>query len=409
MKTKHVIIGSSAAGLTAAKTIRIEKPDDEILVISADEFVYSRCMLHKYISGDRNLSSLSFVEDDFFEKYKIDTLLGRRVSAIDPSQKKIFFYDEEETYDKLLIATGTISSYPPIVGLTGVNNILGLRDIADANNIRAYARIARHICIIGAGLVGLDAASGLTGMKKDVTVIETFGTILPNTLDQYAAKTYQDKFEEFGCKFRFNSKAVEAKSDDLNNVSSVVLESGEELRCDLLIVAIGVTPAVKFLENSGIDAPYGVTVNEFMETNVADVYAAGDITGMAEAWPDALKQGEAAALNMVGIRQEYIQSPIPQNAIHFFGIPTLSVGQVKETENDVAYAQEDAHNYRKVVLNNNIPVGVLLQGDISRAGFWQYAIKNKIEIESEGKNLWSNSFADAYGITESGEYVWIVK
>jgi len=403
---KHVIIGSGAAGITAAKTLREKCEHAEILILSADELVYSRCMLHHVISGERQAEVLSFVPDGFFEQNRIEFRPNIKVSGIDAANQTVEFDGGRESYDRLLIATGSKSFFPPIEGLAGTTNIYGLRDLSDAKTIREKAKQASNIVIVGAGLVGLDAAYGLLEMGKASTIVELTESILSTNLDARAASAYQTKFEEVGCVFRLGTKLNAVQRDASGAVCALALDNGDELPCDLLIVATGVRPAFDFLAGSGIETARGITVNEHMETTVPNVYAAGDITGLSESWPSAVQQGEIAAMNMLGVETAHPDTFLPKNTVHFFGIPSLSIGRFIPEAGDTEDSREDRNRYQKAILHDGIPVGVILQGDISRSGFWQHLIKNKVDITSIPKSTWKVSFADSYHVDENGEYQW---
>ena len=405
---KHVIIGTGAAGISAAKTIREQKSNDEIVIISADNTVYSRCMLHKFIGGKRETEALSFIPDGFIENNRIDLRPGITVTGVDSNNKCVMYKDGSEPYDRLLIATGAESFFPPIDGLYSTKNIYGLRDMSDAKAIRDIAARTGNIVIIGAGLVGLDAAYGLVEMGKKPIIIDIAESILSTNLDTRAASTYQAKFEEAGCVFHLGRKVTGVLSYTSRAVAGVSLDSGERLPCELLIVAVGVRPAISFLAGCGIDCKHGVTVNKYLATSAEGVYAAGDVTGLSENWPSAAAQGEVAAFNMIGVPTEYNDTFLLKNTIHYFGIPSLSVGQFIPYGNDEENCREDHKRYQKIIVRDGIPVGVILQGDISRSGFWQYLINNKIDITDIPKSVWNISFADSYGIDENGEYKWIV-
>lgn len=405
---KHVIIGSGAAGITAAKVLREQNKDAEIVILSADEAVYSRCMLHHFISGERQIAELSFIPDGFFEQHNIRFCPNVTATGVDTANQSVLFDGGSEAYDRLLIATGSESFFPPIDGLTGTKQVYGLRDLSDAQAVREQGKQAQHIVIIGAGLVGLDAAYGLVKMGKAPTVVDFADTILSANLDEHAAATYQAKFEEAGCGFRLGRKVNSVASDKAGNVSGVTLDNGDTLPCDLLIVAAGVRPIIGFLQDSGIACGRGVMVNDHLATNVPGVYAAGDATGLSESWPSAILQGEVAAMNMLGIPTTQEDTFTLKNTVHFFGIPSLSVGRFIAGPGDVEDCREDRNRYQKVITQDGVPVGVILQGDISRSGFWQYLIKNEIDVTDIPKSIWNVSFADSYGLDDNGEYHWDV-
>lgn len=407
---EYVILGAGAAGITAAKTIRKADKNGKITVISTDTQVHSRCMLHKYLSHERDAAGISFVDPDFFEKNQITWLQGKTVNRLDTQGKKIYTdQGDEVSYDRLLIATGAESFIPPVGNLREAENVFGLRHLRDAQAIDELAKNAENIVIIGSGLVGLDAAYGLMETGKKVSIVEMADQILPVQLDKTAAFEYQKRFEEAGARFYLGRKAADTIMGEDKNIHEIVLDNGEKLACDLIIVAAGVRSAVAGMEGEGIVIDRGIKVDDYLQTGAEGVYAAGDVTGLSGIWPNAQKQGETAALNMCGSHVEYTDRYAIKNTINFFGLVSMCVGVILPQEGDVVIAREDSRNYKRVVLRDGKVVGVLLQGDISHGGIWQYLIKNQISISGIQKDIFDLNFGDFYGIKDNGEYQWRMK
>jgi len=399
---KHVIIGAGAAGIAAAGTLRQSSADDEIVLISSDSDVHSRCMLHNYISGERTKGEIRFIGEDFFQENRVIWKKGLNVLGIDAQAKVLRTSGGDESYDRLLIATGSESVIPPVGALRNAGNVYGLRHLEDAEAIRERAQQAERIVIIGAGLVGLDAAYALIELGKKPVVVEMEKRVLPLNLDDRSAAAYQKLFEDHGCVFRLGSKVKDTISTGAQ-ISGIILEGGETLLCDMVIVAAGVRPAVQFLEGSGIECGRAITVDERMRTSVPDIYAAGDVTGLSGIWPNATEMGEVAAKNMAGLDAVYDDRFSLKNAVHFFGLATVSAGVLYPTEGDRVVIRESGKRYNKWILRDGAVQGVILQGDISYSGFWQYLIKNRIKIEEP---VWKASYADYYSVLESGEYTY---
>jgi len=404
---KHVIIGAGAAGISAAKTIRNLKSTDEIVIISSDDAVHSRCMLHNYISGERDEKGLSFVSDDFFAKNNIRWISGKKVTKVDTDKKLVNFADSSESFDTLLIASGSDSFELPLLQSHNAKNVFGLRHLSDAKAIKERAKNANDIVIIGAGLVGLDAAYAFADTDKKITVVDMSDSILSLNLDTYASGVYQQKLEEAGCTFYLGCKVNDATCDANSNITAVMLDSGKKLSCDMVIVAIGSTPTVKFLADSGIVCNNGITVNNHLATNIANIYAAGDVTGLSGIWPNAVNQGEVAAKNMCGVPTVYDDVFALKNTINYFGVPSLSLGKTEPCEGEIAEICLDKTKYEKIIMRDGIVVGVILQGCIAHSGFWQFLIKNKIDVSKLNKSVFDLTFADFYGIQANGEYEWV--
>ena len=407
---EYVILGAGAAGITAAKTIRKADREGKITVISTDTQVHSRCMLHKYLSHERDAAGISFIDPDFFEKNQITWLPGKTVSRLDTQGKKVYTdQGDEMSYDRLLIATGAESFIPPVGNLREAENVFGLRHLRDAQAIDELAKDAENIVIIGSGLVGLDAAYGLMETGKKVSIVEMADQILPVQLDKTAAFEYQKRFEKAGAVFYLGRKAADTVMGEDKIIREIILDNGEKLPCDLIIVAAGVRCAVAGMEGEGIVIDRGIKVDDYLQTGAEGVYAAGDVTGLSGIWPNAQKQGETAALNMCGSHVEYTDRYAIKNTINFFGLVSMCVGVILPQEGDVVIAREDSRNYKRVVLRDGKAVGVLLQGDISHGGIWQYLIKNQIDLAGIKKDIFDLNFGDFYGIKDNGEYQWRMK
>ena len=408
---KYVIIGIGAAGMTAARTLRELAPQDEIVMLSVDEKPHSRCMLHKYLSHERDADGLNFVPDDFFTENNIWQIPGQRVTKLDTRAKKVYYGTEGYAcdYDKLLIATGAESFIPPVGDLRTAPNVFGLRHLSDAKAIDEKARTAKKVVIIGSGLVGLDAAYGLLEQKKEITIVEMAERILPIQLDEKGAAEYQKRFEKAGCRFCLGRKGADTVTNEKGEITHVVLDNGEKLECDMVIVAAGVRSAVAGFEDSGLVIDRGIKVNDYMQTSEQDVYAAGDVTGLSGIWPNAQKQGRIAAQNMVlGNKFMYVDRFAAKNTINFFGLVSLCVGVLNPEEGDQVIARESRDQYERAIFRNHRLVGFLQQGDISHDGIYQYLIKNGIDLAGREEEIFSLSFADFYDVKENGEYIYSV-
>ncbi|MDR2740245.1 MAG: FAD-dependent oxidoreductase [Treponema sp.] len=406
---KHLIIGAGAAGISAAHRILKEKPNDEIIIVSQDEEIYSRCMLHKFISGERDAKSLNFINDDLLEQKNVTWINGKTLTRLDTDSKTVYSGDEKvASGDTILIATGSNSVTPPIGELRTAKNAFGLRHLFDARAIVDYAKKADKIAIIGAGLVGLDAGYALLELGKKITFIEMAPTVLAINVDAHAAEAYQKKFEEMGVQFLLARKVVGTKGDGNGNITAVELERGDSVPCDMVVMAVGVRPAIAFLEGSGVKTERAVVVDDYLAASVPGIYAAGDAAGLSGIWPNAQKQGEYAAYNMTGTKWAYDDRFAIKNTVNFFDLLTLSVGAINPQEGDEVLVKEDRGNYRKLILRDGVAAGVILQGEIGGSGFWQHLIKNRIRIDKLGKSPWKVSYADFFGVENNGEYKWVV-
>ncbi|MDD2959485.1 MAG: FAD-dependent oxidoreductase [Lachnospiraceae bacterium] len=402
---RHVIIGVGAAGISAAGTIRQNDPAADIIMISKDEFVHSRCMLHRYLSHERDEKALSFVPEDYFETNRIYWIKGRSAEKIDTKQKEVLLDGGERiAYDKLLIATGAKSFLPPVGQMRRAKNVFGLRDLSDAQAIDRMSHNAKQILIVGSGLVGMDAAYAFLERGFQVSVVEMADRILPIQLDETAGKAYQQLFEKAGCRFILGRKASETVLDDDDMLKAVILDDGTRVECDLAVVAAGVRAAIECAADSTVQSERFINVNERLQTSDPDVFAAGDVAGLSGIWPNAQKQGQIAGWNMCGIQMNYVDTYAMKNTMNFYGLTTLSLGRGAVIEGDQFVICEDSRNYKRAIIRDGKLDSILLQGDISYSGIYQYLIKNQIVLGEKAERIFDVSFADYFDIGPDGQY-----
>lgn len=404
--TNYIIIGASAAGINAAKTLRKLDQNAKITVISRDENIYSRCMLHHVISDYRTVEEINFVDENFMVENNISWLKNITVENIDTENKVIDTNKGSLSYGKLLIATGASASKPPIENIDKGNYIYYLRNIDDVYKIKERAKKCRKVAIIGAGLTALDCLMGLLEIENlEVSLLYRKKYFLNKQLDYYSAKTYEDKFIESGAKLYPSQTFEKIILHDNNDIKGIQLGSGDVIDCDMLIVATGVKPNIDFVKNTSIETQKGIVINNKCETNVKDVYAAGDVVGKNSIWPLAVKQGIVAAYNMAGVEKICDDDFVLRNSMNFFEIPTVSLGKV--TVEDDSYdviTRCDKEGYKKFIIKDDMITGFLAQGEISYTGVIAYLIKNKVKIPNLKERVFDLGYADFFSMKENGEF-----
>lgn len=405
----YVVVGASAAGINAAKTLREINKDIEIILVSKDEYVYSRCILHHFLDGRRDIEDLDFSPGEFFKKYDIKWMKGVEVTGIDTKEKKLKLDNGEDLpYEKVVLATGASSFLPPIENLRTANNVIGLRNLDDAIRIKEIAPKVKNIIILGAGLVGVDAMAGLLDYDAKVTMIEMGDRILPLQLDHYAANVYIERLKEEGVDFRFNVRAEKVIVDENNNPVAIKLNTGEEVPGELIIACTGVRSNVGFLEGSVIECDkFGLIFNPKGETNVKDVYGAGDISGRNPIWPTAVKEGLIAANNMCN-KDIYMEDFFgSKNTMNFCGVATMSLGTVIKPDDTYEEAVEiKGKDYKKIIHKNGTIYGAIVQGDLSYVGVLTQLIKDKINIDRVKKPIFQIDYSDFFNEKENLEFVY---
>lgn len=405
----YVIVGTGAAGMAAAERIRLYKKDATVIMMSIDEHSHSRCMLHKFLGGERTEEELSFVEPDFFEKNEIYWGKAQKALGLDIQNKRIQMENGYQPYDKLLIATGSVFGIPPINHFRTASNVYGFRDLSDAQKIDAAvkAKNVKHVFIVGSGLVGLDVATGLMERGVKVTIAEMAPRVMPLQTDDTAAKAYQERFEAHGARFLLGIGASDSIVNDQNEITAVVLSTGETVECDFVICAAGVRPNIAWLEGSGLETERGITVDSHMRTSAQDVYAAGDVTALAGVWPNAMDMGRVAASNMCGVDTEYTDRYCMKNTSNFFGLQMLTIGDINaQVEGAEFYVKESRNCYKKAIVKDGVLKSILIQGDISHTGHWQYLIKNEVNLSEilKKKEIFDITYGDFFETDDIGEY-----
>jgi len=388
----HVIIGNGIAGITAAETIRRLDSTSSITLIGCERFPpYCRPMISMLVEGSIQERDTVLKEQQFFDELKIKSKIGQRAEEID-TKKRVVRTDSGEkiSFDTLLIATGAAPLDIKVEG-HGLEGIFFLRNMEDAKNIAAATESSRKAVVVGGGLVGLKAAHALTKRGLRVAVIEKFPQLLPKMLDEKASRRVKEEAEKIGMKVITSASVSEFVGGP--NLREVILDSGDKIECELCIVAAGVRPAVSFLNPDEISINKGVVVDEFLQSNVEGIYAAGDVAEVRDVvsgrhrltpiWPEAAAQGRIAGLNMVGHRVRY-EGAMQRNVIRFEDLDLFSAGLLhSESNKDLRTVQwEDFRTncYRRFVLDGDRIIGAIMVNNIEQAGVVVSLIRKKTPI-----------------------------
>jgi 3-phenylpropionate/trans-cinnamate dioxygenase ferredoxin reductase subunit len=315
MSRAYVIVGASLAGATAAITLREEGADGTVTLIGAEhEPPYERPPLSKaYLRGEVPFDKALVRPSAFYADQSIGTVFGMRATRIDPSARFVELEDHRRVpFDALLIATGGRNRRLSIPG-ADLEGIYGLRTVKDADSIREEMVAGRRVVVVGMGFIGSEVAASLRQKGLDVVAIDPSKTPLFRVLGEAVGQTIADLHRAHGVRTIFEDTV--SRFEGTRRVASVVTKQGLRLDCDFVVVGIGIEPAVDMLGDSGIHLDNGVAVDEYCRTNVSGIYAAGDVANhyhpvfdrqmRVEHWHNAVKQGAAAARNMLGRRVAY--------------------------------------------------------------------------------------------------------
>ena len=403
---RYVVIGASAAGVSGAKELRKIDPSAEIILISKDRDIYSRCILHHYLGGHRTKEQLCFVEPDFAERYRIRWKKGRACTGLDRREQEVILDNGERVcYDKLLIATGSHTFFPPVENLKEAGNVNGFRNIDDIEEMKAKAAQMQHIVVMGAGLAGMDCVSGFLELGKTPVMIEMGGWPLTKQLDERAAGAYINAMKERGVEQYYETGIQKVLMDGEGNVSGVILSSGKELPCDYLVVTAGVRSNVEFLADTGIElSRCGLVYDATGKTNDDNIYGAGDVSGLRPIWPVAVKEGIIAASNMAGVGRKMTDFFASKSTMNFFGIPTMSLGKNRPEEGDLVEIDERNGTYKKIIHKNGKIEGAILQGDLAYGGILLQLIAHRIDVSKVKKPVFDIDYSDFFHMKDNFEY-----
>ncbi len=409
MKTEYLIIGNSIAGVSCLEAIREVDNKGKITVISDEKILnYSRPLISYYLGKKLPEEKMAFRNKDFYEENKVELLLNTQAEKIDGAEKEVCLDSGEKIkFQKLLISTGGKPVIPPIEGLNKLREgVFTFTKFQDAREIEDYleANNITKAVILGAGLIGLKCTEGLIERGLKVSLVELADRILANTFDRKASSILEEALQAGGCQVIKEDTIIRIDSSR-GRIKKVVLRKGKDIPTNLLIIAIGVRPNLNLVKDTSINCDKGIVVNNHLQTNIQDIYAAGDVaqgkdlltqkTSLMAIWPVASHQGKVAGLNMAGKPTKYSGSFI-MNSVELADIPTISFGITNppETKNFeiLSKADEDRGSYRKIVLRQNKMVGAIFLGKIERAGIFSQLIKDKIDVSSFKKDLLSDEF-----------------
>lgn len=405
---KYVVLGASAAGINAIKVLRDLDKESEVVLVSKDKGIYSRCMLHHVISNHKTLEEINFVEPDFEYVYNVNWKRGKTVIGINSIDNYVQLDVDNERvyYDKLLIATGASSAMPPIKNLREANFVYGLRNIEDVDYIKNKTVKCKKIAILGAGLVGIDSLIGLLEYEGlDISVIYREPFILNRQLDEYSASIYESKFIEKGVSLYPNASVKEICTNKCGDITGVKLDDERVIECEMAIVATGVVPNASFIDTDVINYDRGIVIDDKCRTNIENIFAAGDVVGKNAIWPLAVKQGIVAANNMVGISKSLDDDFIFRNTMNFLGIPTVSLGRVDLIdEKCTVKIRKDKDVYKKFIIRDDYIQGAIIQGDISYVGVLNKLIRDKVKIPDLQNRIFDIGYADFFSMKGNGEF-----
>jgi len=376
-----VIVGAGIAGVSAAESVRRAAPSARITLLSKEaDPPYFRLNLTRYLAGDIGVDDLYMHPRKWYAENGIDLRTSTELRDFDPDTRRLILHNHEQlSFDRLILAMGSHAFVPPIPG-ANKENVTVLRTLADADFILSLIRPGLHCTIIGGGVLGLEAAGALARRGVNVTQLEGFGWLMPQQLNRTAGEMLASHAEKLGVRVRTDVRIKQIDGDE--RVRSVVLESGEDIPAELVIITAGVRSNTYLLRQAKMEVNKGVVVDDYLQTSRGSVFAVGDIVehrGLCYGtWAPAQFQGVIAGLNAVGSRSEFAGIP-RSNTLKVLDFDLFSIGQVHPVDGSYSSfeAGEDGR-YQYVLFHDGQLVGAILLGDMRPAA----AIKHLIETKT---------------------------
>jgi len=390
---RYVIIGNGAAAVGAIEGIRNNDKESEIIIISKENCIsYSKPQLYKMLN-EENVNSIYFRNEEFYTTNNVSTILGKSLKSVDFNKKLLVLEDDNIKYDKLLIATGAKANVPKLKGFDG--EIYSFTNIDEALKLKESLVNKDKIAVLGGGLIGVKLSEYLYKMGKEAILIVSSKGVLSSLGDEKISEILNNEILEKGVNLLLSRKIIGAKKID----SKIELKLDKEIiKCDAIVSCKGVKPEVFPFEKTELSINQGIKVNDHMETNIDDVFAAGDVTEMYNPFedrycnipilPNAYGGGYCAGINMSG-GDSKINTVYPMNSLQIFDVQMITMGLLTPTDKDEVMSLFDSEKkiYRKLVIRGEKLIGAALLGDIDRAGILNNIIRCNLDVSTIKEEL----------------------
>lgn len=405
---QYVIVGAGPSGITAAEALRKQDPSSVIIIVDGeDEAPYGRMAIPYFLMGQVPEKGLLLrKQKNHFNNLDIRNIKGSVKKISTKNNNLTLSTGENLSFDKLLLAAGSIPVKPNIPGLDGAN-IYHCWTLQDARKIAEVAGKDVDIILLGAGFIGCIIMEALTLSGANLTVLEAEKSMVPRMMDETAGNLIKKWCLDRGVNILTSTRAVSVEEGQ--NKKIVELDSGERIFADLIVVATGVRPNIDFLDDSGIDVDQGVIINNQLRSNIENIYAAGDIAQgpdfSAPGWsvhavqPTGVEHGRMVALSMTGKEINY-QGSLNMNVLDTLGLISCSFGLWQVGDKGESVKRLDEENYRYTVLNfdDDRLVGALMVGRTDSVGVLRGLIQTSVKLGSWKDRLMldPNQIVEAY-------------
>ena len=381
---KVVVVGNNVAGTFSAQNIRFLNEDVDIEIYTQESYpYYTRVNLPELISDKVQVDDLIVFKDDWYKDKNITLNLNKKISKIEPDQKILFIEGQNDpvSYDKLILALGSVPNIPPIKNAREMvgKGVFTLRTINDTLEIKEYIEKskAKKAIIIGGGLLGLELASQIKDSNLETIVVEFFPRLLPRQLDDECSAMLKDEIENKGIEVVLNAATEEVLGNGY--VTGIKLKDGQNFNADIILIQAGIRATIDLAQNSGIHTNRGIIVNEYLETSEKDIFAVGDcVEYKNQTWgiiPACMEQSKIVAASVLGLSKIEYKGTTPKSTLKIVGLELTSIGIFDPSKEEgggweiLKRADKKDCCYQKLVLKDNKLKGAILFGDNKAMSF----------------------------------------
>ena len=385
-RQKLVVVGNGMAGCRAVEEILEREAERfEIVIFGAEPRVnYNRIMLSPVLAGEKTFDEIVINSAEWYDENEITLVSGDPVCTID-REKKIVVAESGRTeqYDKLLIATGSDPFIIPVPGheFTGV---VTFRDLDDVERMLTAAENGGDAVVIGGGLLGLEAAHGLTLRGMNVTVIHLMPTLMERQLDEAAGYLLRQELENRGQTILTSANTKNILGVD-GQVVAVELEDGTRIKADIVVMAVGIRPATSLAKSAGLDCERGILVDDHMVTSDPDIQAVGECVehrGLCYGLVAPLWEMCRSVADYVTDQPSGYQGSVTSTKLKVSGIDLFSAGDFSGGEDCEDIVMRDAARgvYKRVVLQDDRIIGAVLYGDTADGNWYFDLLRNEQDV-----------------------------
>lgn len=397
---KLIVIGNGMAGARLlAELLARGGADKYQITVFGDEpgGAYNRILLSDVLNGSKAPDSITTHPLDWYQRGGVELRAGERITAIDRENQTVTSdKGAVEPFDELVIATGSRALIPPLTNLTNSNGerlkgVFAMRTLGDCHNIAGYAAKAGRAAVIGGGLLGLEAARGLVQHGAQVHLIHRSNCLMSAQLDQNASDLLQRQIETMGISVHLNRQTSGLLGE--SQVGGLTFKDGTELRCDMVVLACGITPNVELARAAGLPVEKAIVVNDALQV-APHIYAVGECAQhrgqtyglVAPVW----EQARVLAQRLSGQTPDarYVGSQT-STRLKVMGVELASMGEAREREGDevIQYVEARKGRYKKLVIRENRLAGAVLLGDARKAAMLMQIFESQMPLPDERASL----------------------